>query len=234
MTKVKFLYFWLFIALGIVTVAFNSCGNASEQKENALKQEESLNNSDNPSNDEGVIINGVKWATRNVAAPGTFAAKPEDSGMFYQWNRKKAWPTTGDVTGWNEGFYKTPIGTTWEKSNDPSPAGWRVPTIEELQKLLDTNKVSRVRTTQNGIDGRIFTDKATGKDIFLPTVAGGRRGYNHMFVTTFVSVGSGIYWSSTRQGDGTGFMIVPTNKLLNCAIGMGDHNEGHSIRPVAD
>ena len=41
----------------------------------------------------GVEINGVTWATRNVDAPGTFAAKPEDMGMFYQWNSKVSWTT---------------------------------------------------------------------------------------------------------------------------------------------
>ena len=25
----------------------------------------------------------------------------EDSGMFYQWNRKKAWSATDDVSGWD-------------------------------------------------------------------------------------------------------------------------------------
>ena len=38
--------------------------------------------------DVGVSIIGVTWATRNVDAPGKFAATPEDPGMFYQWNRK--------------------------------------------------------------------------------------------------------------------------------------------------
>jgi len=33
--------------------------------------------------DEGVIIDGVKWATRNVDVPGTFASSPEAPGMFY-------------------------------------------------------------------------------------------------------------------------------------------------------
>ena len=37
---------------------------------------------------DGVVINGVRWATRNVDKPGTFAANPEDAGMLYQWNRK--------------------------------------------------------------------------------------------------------------------------------------------------
>ena len=30
--------------------------------------------------EEGVVINGVRWATRNVAAPGTFIANPQDAG----------------------------------------------------------------------------------------------------------------------------------------------------------
>jgi hypothetical protein len=40
--------------------------------------------------DLGVVINGVKWATRNVDAPGTFAESPQAAGMFYQWNRNKS------------------------------------------------------------------------------------------------------------------------------------------------
>ena len=76
--------------------------------------------------DEGVVINGVKWATRNIAAPGTFAATTEDAGMFYKWNNKKAWATIGDeVTDWDNSIYD---GDAWVKSNDPSPAGWHVPT----------------------------------------------------------------------------------------------------------
>ena len=89
--------------------------------------------------DNGIVINGVKWATRNVDTPGTFATKPEAPGMYYQWNRKKAWSVTDDVTDWNT---TVPEGTEWTKANDTSPAGWRVPTSDEIQSLFDTNKVS--------------------------------------------------------------------------------------------
>jgi len=41
-----------------------------------------------PMYDEGVIINGIKWATRNVAAHGKFVEKPEDYGAIFQWGRK--------------------------------------------------------------------------------------------------------------------------------------------------
>ena len=37
--------------------------------------------------DEGVIINGIKWATRNLAAHGKFVEKPEDYGALFQWGR---------------------------------------------------------------------------------------------------------------------------------------------------
>ena len=38
--------------------------------------------------DEGVVINGIKWATRNLAAHGKFVEKPEDHGALFQWGRK--------------------------------------------------------------------------------------------------------------------------------------------------
>ena len=70
---------------------------------------------------DGVLINGVVWATRNVGAPGTFVDKPEDAGMLYQWNRKTAWSATDKtVTDWD---VTTPGGDSWEKANDSHTAG---------------------------------------------------------------------------------------------------------------
>lgn len=44
--------------------------------------------------EEGVVINGIRWATRNIAAPGVFAANPEDAGLFYQWDTIVGWNVT--------------------------------------------------------------------------------------------------------------------------------------------
>jgi Fibrobacter succinogenes major domain (Fib_succ_major). len=141
--------------------------------------------------DAGVVINGVKWATRNVDAAGTFAATPESAGMFYQWNRKKAWNSTDDkVTGWDSSKSK---GTTWATANNLSPAGWRVPTYEELETLIDETKVTSAWTTQNGVTGRKFTDRTTGASIFLP--AAGYRNYSNG--TLNYRGFYGYYWSST-------------------------------------
>ena len=145
---------------------------------------------------ENVVINGVCWATRNVDMPGTFAAKPEDAGMFYQWNRKVGWSSTDPMinsnggTTWNS---SDAPGNTWEKANDPSPAGYRVPTKEELESLENTTYVTHEWTEINGINGYLCTDKATGASLFLP--AAGYRDYSSG--SLFNAGSSGLYWSST-------------------------------------
>ena len=83
--------------------------------------------------DAGVKIGDVTWATRNVGAFRKFADNPEDAGMFYQWNRAKAWPATGaTVTGWDA---TTPSGSEWVPANDPCPTGWKVPTKAQMTAL---------------------------------------------------------------------------------------------------
>jgi len=120
--------------------------------------------SDNQAN--GITINGVVWAECNVDATGTFAAKPEDYGMFYQWNRSKAWSATGaTVTGWDS---TAPSGDTWDTANDPCPSGWRVPTKDEQATLFNPAYVTNVWTAVNGVNGQRFTDNVSGASIFLP------------------------------------------------------------------
>ena len=129
--------------------------------------------------DDGVVINGVRWATRNVDAPGTFAATPESAGMFFQWNRRRGW----DRVEWDD---SNPAGTSWTRENDPCPQGWRVPTENELRSLMDADSEW---TTRNGVYGRYFG--STPHRIFLPAV--NVYNYSEEFQTQ-----SGGYWSSTR------------------------------------
>jgi len=186
MKKIKFLTFGLFALLAAVTL--NSYG----QDNNFGKE-----TTDPFTYDKGVVINGVKWATRNVDKPGTFTAKPEDAGMFYQWNRKVGWSATDPMinsngdTDWDKNI---PAGTIWEKSNDPCPAGYRVPTYKEIRSLLDA-KVTNEWITQNGVNGKKITDTATGESVFLPA-AGYRAGGS---LHNYGDSRSG-YWSRTKDG----------------------------------
>ena len=163
-------------AVGVLVVALYGCSDSDDINDTEI----------NPT--DGIVINGVRWATRNVGAPGTFAANPESSGMFFQWNRRRGWAATGNVTGWNT---TTPTGITWEATNDPCPTGWRVPTREELQSLVDAGCKW---TTQNGVNGRLFG--IAPYQIFLP--AAGWRNFTNGGLGWVGE--NGIYWGSAPRG----------------------------------
>ena len=179
-----------------------------------------------PDNPDWVLINGVKWATRNVGA-----SSPEDFGGYYQWN------TTDFLFGsdyWNSNYWNS---TSWLSANDPSPAGFRVPTQAELQSLLNTDKVNCSFTTLNGIYGLKFIDKAGGMSIFLPA-AGQRYSGNG----TMYYVGSHcFYWSATYSedyGEGAGAYELYFGSTLYGTYGpwidWDSQSMGFSIRPVAN
>ena len=146
-----------------------------------------------------VTINGVVWATRNVDAFRTFAASPESFGMFYQWNRVKAWPSTGSVTGWEN---SVPTGDSWTAANDPCPTGWRVPIKAELDILFAAG-VTHVWTdnfNDTGVKGYKFTDNTSSASVFFPAVnfrentdgtltTSGNGGY-YWFATPYLEIGA--------------------------------------------
>ena len=167
----------------------------------------------------GIIINDVIWATRNVDAPGTFVRNPENIGMFFQWNRRRGWPATGNVTGWDS---SNPTGTIWTRTNDPCPQGWRIPTRLELQQLVD---VGSIWTTRNGVNGRLFG--IAPNQIFMPV--GGVRDRD----STRGGVGSlGVYWSSTYDGATTVPSLTVTNNRSN--VESISRAWGANIRCVAE
>ena len=144
------------------------------------------------SNDiKGVVIDGIRWATRNVDMPGTFAKSPENTGMLFQWNRKKAWDTIDrDMSDWDR---TTPEGTEWYAENDPCPDGWRVPTREELQSLNNSGSVWAI---YNEVYGRLFG--VVPNQIFLPAV---RNRGERWGLLNEVAFSSSSYWSSNIQRD---------------------------------
>jgi len=175
-----------------------------------------------------VVINGVTWATRNVDRPGTFAAKPEDAGMFYQWNRRVGWSATDpmknsdDGTAWDQ-FY--PKGEVWENTNNPCPPGWRVPTHDELVGLMGIGDGEW--TTRNGVSGRIF---GSDEEILFFPAAGFRRGSGGNLERAGQQ---GAYWSSTTGITGNAaysrfFTDTDVSSISSLRI------EGRSVRCVAE
>ena len=81
------------ICLTATTTTFTSCGALAVLAEMSAEQ--------------GVVINGVRWSTRNVAAPGRLTTTPQEYGGYF----------------------------TWEEARNICPTGWRLPTQAEWTSL---------------------------------------------------------------------------------------------------
>ncbi|MDR0332221.1 MAG: Ig-like domain-containing protein [Dysgonamonadaceae bacterium] len=174
---------------------------------------------------EGVLINGVRWASSNVDKPDTFAKKTEDFGMYYQWGRRKGWAITDNETEWDS---SVSTSTVWEKGNDPCPAGWRIPTRDELRSL---NESGSTWETINGVTGRLFG--TAPNEIFLPA-AGRVHLSQQIFIPPIDFIGTnGMYWSSANNRpseltSGLGFLASSIEMTFFHQV------NGLSIRCVAE
>ena len=174
--------------------------------------------------DAGVEIGGIRWATRNVAIPGAFAHNREDAGMFFQWNTRIGWSSTNPLVNYNGGTTwsnANAAGTSWAAINDPCPAGWRVPYIEELNALRN---VSHNWAYVSGVWGRTFGSMPN--QLFLPAA-----GVRDSRDGSLGNEGWGMYWSNTQSGNNEARFLVLM--MTSVFMGDGDRAAGQSVRCVA-
>ena len=129
------------------------------------------------------LPSGTKWATMNVGA-----SKPSDAGLYFQWGDTVGYTAeqvgTGDGqkkfdSDWNDykwgkspNFTKyTTTGATLDLEDDAAHVhmggSWHMPTPDQIQELL--NNTTNTWTTQDGVNGRLFTSKKDpSKSIFIP------------------------------------------------------------------
>ena len=158
------------------------------------------------------LPSGTLWMDRNVGA-----SSPEDAGLYFAWGETIGY--TADEVGKTKQFswddYKYANGaynkltkycndssygndgytddlTTLETTDDAvlqNVHKYSMPTKEQLQELIDGT--TSTWTSQNGVNGRLFTSKTNGNSIFVP--AAGYGNYGSMY-----NVGSvGYLWSSS-------------------------------------
>ena len=122
------------------------------------------------------------WATCNVGAK-----KPTDYGLYFQWgdthgytkeqvgkDKQFNWANyKWSVNGSSSNFSKYATkGATLELEDDAANANmggtWHIPTPGQIKELINTANTTNTWTTQDGVNGRLFTSKANGNSIFIP------------------------------------------------------------------
>ncbi|MBQ6202806.1 MAG: hypothetical protein IJK46_01770 [Prevotella sp.] len=173
------------------------------------------------------LPSGTKWACCNVGAQ-----KPEDYGDFFAWGETstKSYFAYSNYTHC-DGDYTTChdigsdiAGTKYDAATANWGSQWIMPSPEQLLELM--NSCSREWTTQNGINGRMFTGPNGGK-IFLPAAG---CNWEELF-----GVGSfGEYWSS-KLGKSYTYSIALSLAFSSEDIGQDERDlaDGLSVRPVS-
>ena len=184
------------------------------------------------------LPSGTLWATCNVGA-----SKPTDYGQYFQWGDTQGY--TADQVGkdkqfsWNDykwsidgsdsNFSKyTTNGATLELEDDAAHVNmggdWHMPTPTQIRELI--HETDNTWTTQDGVNGRLFTSKNNGKSIFIPAAGYASDG------SLYDSGSVGGVWSSmldtdgVSRGQGLGFYSSAV------ALNYGYRVNGFSVRGV--
>lgn len=100
---------------------------------------------------------------------------------------------------------------------------WCIPTEEQFQELINNTTTSW--TTQNGIDGMLFTSIANGNTLFFPALGGVDNG-NFILSESI----RGYYWSCYGKIITALHFIIDSGNNVN--VSKGDRYVGFSVRPV--
>ena len=172
------------------------------------------------------LPSGTKWACCNVGADN-----PEAYGEYYTWGETD----TKSIYDWNTYIYSEEsettchdlgsdiAGTTYDVAHVKWSASWVMPSKEQIDELI--NNCTSTWTTQNGVEGRLFTGTTSGS-IFLP--AAGTRVNSDLY-----DAGScGNYWSSMENPSyaGNAYCLYFHSNITYC--GNDYRSYGHSVRPV--
>ena len=185
------------------------------------------------------LPSGLLWATCNIGADA-----PEDYGDYFAWGETQPkdtynWSTYQYCNGSNNTLTKycnkstygyngfTDNLTTLLPEDDAATANWgndwRMPTKAEWQELY--NHTICTRTTQNGVNGRLFT-ASNGNSLFVPA-AGFRNGSSLSLAGSYGSYRSSSLFTSTPYNEWF-FFFNSTDYYMY----MGNRSYGFTVRPV--
>lgn len=185
------------------------------------------------------LPSGILWATHNVGA-----STPEGYGDYFAWGETVSkttynWDTYKYGYLDNEGFGRFtkyvvdacygPVDnlSILEPMDDAATVnwgnGWRMPTYWNWLELR--NYTTNIWTTQNGVNGRLFTGN-NGKSLFLPA-AGSK------YPEGLTGAGThGHYWSSSLYSGGFYSYNFEFSSTSSPYPTQDQRYEGYTVRPV--
>ncbi|MBQ8761339.1 MAG: hypothetical protein IJZ06_07965 [Bacteroidales bacterium] len=178
------------------------------------------------------LPSGLKWATCNVGA-----TTPEEYGNYYAWGETTTKDTYTEENSLTYGVSISKLQTqgiidgngNLTPSYDAATAnwggGWRMPTEEEMNELLDHCKWEW--TEVNGVKGARVIG-ANEKSIFLP--AAGRRYGSSLYYTGR----GGTYWNSTPNGNDYSAYYLYFDDGDEPEIWNDYRNGGQTVRPITE
>ena len=189
----------------------------------------------------------VRWATCNVGASAPekygdhFAWGETETKNNYYWTYYKYGSDDRSMTKYcinanygKNGFTdsKTILDMEDDVARELWNVGWRIPTFQEIQELVNSNNCSWTWTKQNGVNGYKVTSKITGftdRSIFLPAAGLIQETYQ----VTFGS--EGWYWANTINGtESSGSRAISFNSKSYSSSGIKSRCYGLSVRPVCN
>ena len=179
------------------------------------------------------LPSGTLWATFNVGA-----SRPEDYGDYFAWGETQP----KDDYSWSTYFDTKDNGSTFEKyknggltellpTDDAATANWgrdwQMPSLEQLEELINSDYTTTERTTLNGIEGRKITSNSNGKSIFLPAAS-----YRNRTNLPTDLASNGGYWSRSLHPKYDIFVFYLEFYKDNIVVSANRRNVGYSVRPV--
>jgi uncharacterized protein (TIGR02145 family) len=157
-------------------------------------------------------------------------------GNYYQWGRStvvaNASTSSAAISGWNStAAANGSWSDTSKTTNDPCPAGFRVPTSVQWQGVVSNNTVSRTGTwtdsATNFGSALHFGPNSSTKWLTLPATGYRDIGGGALYFRGF----AGFYWSSTQSGT-VNIAFQVNFDISNARIGATERANGMSVRCI--
>ena len=133
----------------------------------------------------------TEGATKEQIESGEFLFGADDNGNVG--SLVQYMPDVSTLTKYNSEDGKTVLDLEDDVVNVHMGGDWHIPTYEQLTEL--TENTTSTWTTQNGVNGRLFTSNINGESVFVPA-------FGIVDVDGLYDVGSyGSVWSSSISAD---------------------------------